>query len=475
MSNFSCGISILAAGMGTRLKLDTPKALAPILGKKLIDFPLANSIKFISQFDESLIGVVTGHRFEEVEGYVTENYCKGQSPSLKLSYARQLKQLGTADALKIYFDQTKNANKMAYTVIICADTPLIRDTDLNKLLKELKDNPKLDGVAATFIEKNPQGYGRIQRSNSEIGFTIVEEKDANEAQKKITEVNSGLYIFKTDFALKHLSNVSNKNKSGEFYLTDLFQNNYMVKAILFEKPETFIGVNTLKQLEQVSALAKEEKLDALRANGVRMLDANSIYIDWDITVGAGTVLYPGIFLKGKSKVGENSVIENGSVIKDSVIENNVTIKAYSYLEETIVHNDCQIGPFARLRPGTDVGEESKIGNFVETKKAKLDKGVKISHLSYVGDAFIGEESNIGCGFVTCNYDGIKKHVTKIGKRTFIGSDCQAVAPVTIGDDCFVAAGSTITNSMNDGDFAIARSRQVTKEGTAKKFLKPSKK
>ncbi len=209
----------------------------------------------------------------------------------------------------------------------------------------------------------------------------------------------------------------------------------------------------------------------LKDQGVRFIDARHTYIDSTVEISFGSVIYPNCYLRGSTKIGKNTVIEPGVIIDDSIIENEVTIKAYSYIEKSHIKSKASIGPFARIRPSVEIGEESKIGNFVEIKKSKLENGVKISHLSYVGDAFIGEETNIGCGFITCNYDGKNKHITKIGKRTFVGSDSQTVAPVEIGDDCFVASGTTVTHSMPDESFAISRGKQITKEKMAKKFLK----
>lgn len=209
----------------------------------------------------------------------------------------------------------------------------------------------------------------------------------------------------------------------------------------------------------------------LKDQGVRFIDSRHTYIDSTVEIQPGSIIYPNCFLRGSTKIGSNVVIEPGVIIDDSIIENGVTVKAYSYIEKSHIKSKASIGPFARIRPSVEIGEESKIGNFVEIKKSVLEKNVKVSHLSYVGDAFIGEDTNIGCGFITCNYDGKNKHITKIGKRTFVGSDSQTIAPVEIGDDCFIASGTTITQSMPDESFAISRGKQITKEKMAKKFLK----
>jgi bifunctional UDP-N-acetylglucosamine pyrophosphorylase/glucosamine-1-phosphate N-acetyltransferase len=461
----SIGAVVLAAGEGKRLKLDAPKPLAPCLDKKLIDFPLKELKNFFSRNKlNGKITVVIGHQRDLVKDYVAKT-------QHEISFAIQEKQLGTADALRAYFAADIANHNYEYTLVICADTPVVSEIELTAMLMNLQ-NEKFDAVAASFIEKNPTGYGRIVRA--ETGFHIVEEKDANDFEKKVTEVNSGLYIIKTSYVLKQLQEVNSNNKSGEFYLTDIFKDGLNVSAQIFSDPSLFLGVNTLLQLEQAEEALRRRKVNELRESGVRFIDGRHTYIHSDVEIGAGSVIYPQVYISGKTKIGKNVVIEMGAVIKDSIIDDGAKVLAYSILEEAHLHSKAQAGPYARLRPGADIGPEAKIGNFVEIKKSVLHRGVKVSHLSYVGDAFIGEETNIGCGFITCNYDGEKKHITKIGKNCFVGSDTQAVAPVEIGDNCFVASGSTINKDMPEGSFAISRGQQVTKEGMAKKFIKHKK-
>jgi bifunctional UDP-N-acetylglucosamine pyrophosphorylase/glucosamine-1-phosphate N-acetyltransferase len=244
--------------------------------------------------------------------------------------------------------------------------------------------------------------------------------------------------------------------------------------VSYADPLVFLGVNTLDQLEEVGRELRRRKNVQLMRQGVLMLDTATTYVDWQVEVGAETILHPGTHLLGATRVGSRVEIEPGAILRDSVVEDGAAILAYSHLDQAVVRAGAHVGPFARLRPDTDVGPNAKIGNFVETKKARLAAGVKVSHLSYVGDAEIGADSNIGCGFITCNYDGANKHQTKIGKNVFVGSDVQAVAPLEIGDGAFVAAGSTVTKDVPPGGFAIARSPQVTKEGMAKRFLKSKK-
>jgi bifunctional UDP-N-acetylglucosamine pyrophosphorylase/glucosamine-1-phosphate N-acetyltransferase len=456
------GAVILAAGEGKRLKLNTPKPLAPCLDKKLIDFPIKSLKIFFSQNSlDGKITAVVGHQRELVRTYVEKNHSD-------VMFAIQSQQLGTADALRSYFASSPKVLDFHYTVVVCADTPVVSEVELSSMLNLLKEK-NLDAVAASFIEKNPKGYGRIVRGKK--GFHIVEEKDASDEIKKITEVNSGLYIFKTSYVLEHLKTIDSNNKSNEFYLTDVFKEGLNVEAHCFDNPETFLGVNTLKQLEEAERALREKKKEELRDNGVRFIDSFHCYVDSDVEIGEGSVIYPNTFLTGKTKIGKNVVIEMGVQINNSIVDDDAQVLANSVLVGAHLHSKASVGPFTRLREGAVIGSEAKIGNFVEIKKSVLDRGVKVSHLSYVGDAFIGEETNIGCGFITCNYDGVQKHITKIGKNCFIGSDSQVVAPVEIGDDCFVASSSTITKNMAQGSFAISRGHQVTKENLASKFIK----
>ncbi len=464
----SIGIVILAAGKGTRMKTDAPKALAPALGKPLLDYVIEASADFALHFSlKAEVGVVIGHRRD-----LLEKWWQNHSQQALMKLAVQKEQKGTADALKACFNDQPQFWNHTYTLVACADTPLMTAHEFKTLFDVLKNDSDLVGVAATFEAHNPKGYGRIIANAK--GFHIVEEKDATEIERKITEVNSGFYILKTSHIKSVLSTITNKNKSGEFYLTDLFQDQYAVKNVKFPSEKPFLGINTMEQLAEVCGHLKNDKLKKLMLDGVRMLMPESVYIESNVKIGAGTVVYPNTTLLGNTDIGENCVIESGCFIKDSSVANGAEILAHSYLEEAVVHVDATIGPMARLRPGADIGPDAKVGNFVEIKKSKLGRGAKVSHLSYVGDAEIGENSNIGCGFITCNYDGANKHKTKIGKNTFIGSDVQMIAPVEIGDDAFVAAGSTITKSVPNGGFGISRAQQVVKEGAAKRFLKTKK-
>ncbi len=460
------GFAVLAAGKGTRLKIDIPKALCPALGLTLIDHVLLAMKDFtIKAMMPNEISIIVGHKKEEITSYL-------ESRKYGLHYLIQKEQKGTGDALKSYFSE-RNENRLTdYTFVVCADTPLIKAETFLKLWNHLENQPTLSAIAATFKLAQPKGYGRILRSKK--GFRIVEEKDATASEKIVEEVNSGFYLVKTSYLLEQLSGIDNKNKSGEFYLTDIFKIDAEVEALVFSDPQEFLGVNTLEQLDEVTNILRKRKNATLMNSGVVMYNADSIWVDQESIVDPGASLFPFCALYGKSKVESGAVIENGSIIKNSHIHRNAQIHSHSVVEDSVIGISAQVGPFARIRPASDVGSDAKVGNFVELKKTKLHRGAKVSHLSYVGDAEIGEDTNIGCGFITCNYDGRDKHKTLIGKGVFIGSDVQVVAPINIGDRSFVAAGSTITKDVPSEAFAIARGSQTTKEGMAHRFLKTKK-
>lgn len=464
------GVVVLAAGKGTRLKLEIPKVLLPICGRPMVNFVLDQTQLFAQKNKITpLYAVVVGHGKKEVELNVRE-YFKGKKD--KISFPVQDQQLGTGHAVSSYFSQVPAAHDCEWTLVLCGDAPLIVHEELSELL-QLVQKKKLDAALATFSTPEPQGYGRIVKKNKSK-IKIVEEKNASAQEKKIQEVNSGLYIFKTSFLVAALKKIKKNELSGEYYLTDVLEMAKKSEARCFSYPEHFLGINDLSQWEVASHLLQRRKILSLQREGVLFQNSSTVSVDWDVEIAPGSKISAGVVLEGHTKIGAQVEIGPGSVLKNTKVAAQAKIKPYSCLEDSLVGQGASIGPFAHLRPGSEIGANAKVGNFVETKKAKLHSGVKVSHLSYVGDAEIGEETNIGCGFITCNYDGEKKHFTKIGARTFVGSDCQAIAPIEIGSDAFVAAGSTLTHDIPDGALALARSKQVNKEGRAKMFL-PQKK
>jgi bifunctional UDP-N-acetylglucosamine pyrophosphorylase/glucosamine-1-phosphate N-acetyltransferase len=458
------GIAVLAAGLGKRMGVDTAKPLIPLMGRKLVDYSLQAANEFcVEQSLDVKFGIVVGHQKEKVEEYLKKEY-----ENLSIDFPVQKEQKGTADALRAYFEGCTGATSTDYTLVICADTPLITKSELSSLWETLKSE-KWNSIAASFKTNKPTGYGRIIRADK--GFRIVEEKDANEEERKVNEVNSGLYLFETKTILNNLKSVDSNNKAGEFYLTDVFQKDAEVGALCFESERPFLGVNSPVQLGDALHGLKLRINEEHQSRGVLILERAHTYIEPTVKIEPGATIFPGCYLHGKTTISTGAHLEPGCVIKDSHIASDVLIKAYSYLENAKVSSASQVGPYARLRPGTELGENCKIGNFVEIKKAKLDESVSISHLSYVGDAEIGENVNIGCGFITCNYDGEAKHKTVIGKNSFIGSDTQVIAPINIGESVFVASGSTINQDIPSEAFSLSRGRQVIKEKLASRFLK----
>jgi bifunctional UDP-N-acetylglucosamine pyrophosphorylase/glucosamine-1-phosphate N-acetyltransferase len=460
----SIGTIILAAGKGTRLKINHSKVLLPILGRPLIHY-IVDEIKNFSDKNQikNDVGVVVGHFAEEVRAKL--------SSYQGLKFALQKEQKGTADAVKSFYEELPHMYNHKYTLIVCGDTPLIEANDLEQMWKKINSHPTAVAVVATFMAKNPFGYGRIKKIGK--GLNIIEEKDASPEDKKIQEVNSSLYLIKTEHIQKHLQKIQNKNASGEFYLTDLFSSEFEIHSIALNE-QNLAGVNTLVQLEEATKILQKRKIIELQNSGVLFYDSQSARVEWNVKIAPGSIIHPQVNLMGNTVIDENVTVESGSIIKNSEIKSHCEILAYCYLENVKIEANCHIGPFARLRPETLIGAKSKIGNFVEIKKSKLAEGVKVSHLSYVGDAIIGKNTNIGCGFITCNYDGANKHVTQIGDDCFIGSDCQTIAPIEIGDRVYVGSGSTINKSIPSDAFAIARARQETKIDMAKRFIKTKK-
>jgi len=453
------GIVILAAGKGTRLKMDIPKPLAPLSDRVLLDYVI-DSCK-----DFGNITLVTGHQENLVKEHIESTWS-----SLNVKTVHQKEQLGTGHAVQTYFDQFNNASQYKYTIVACADTPLLTEDIFKTLIEEIKKGHK--AVCASFNDPTPKGYGRIIRKQK--GFVIVEEKDASDEQREVTEVNSGLYIYETDYLKSHINGLDSNNKSGEFYLTDTFKEGEDVLALSFEDKNAFLGVNDLLQLSVADRLYRVRIMKEHLIEGVRILDLSHTYI-YSKQIGMGSVIHPNCHIDSKSKIGKNVVIEPGCIIKNSEIKDGAYLKAYTYITNSLVDTGASVGPMAQLRPGSEIGANAKVGNFVEVKNSKIGESVGLSHLSYVGDADIGKNTNIGCGFITCNYDGANKHKTIIGEDSFVGSDCQMIAPINIGNKSYIGSGSTINQDVPDGAFAIARGRQVTKDDMAKKFIKTKKK
>lgn len=446
---------ILAGGQGTRMKSPLPKVLHPVAGKPMI----ARVVNTCRSAGVTEIRVVVGHG---------QNLVKTVLEPLNVQTFVQEKQLGTADAVR----SAKLDSIGSDVIIMNGDHPLITDQDLKNFISDFKEQ-RLDLAVVTVELDVPGEFGRIVRNGNQL-ISIVETKDASAETLKIKEVNTGIYIVKAEVLQKYIPLIKNNNSKQEFYLTDIvdlaLENKLKTQALLSNNTDVAHGVNNQQELAAATKKVFQAKNKKLLEAGVVFIDPDTAYIEESVVIGAGSVIYPNTFIRGKTAIGAFTVIEPNCFISDSVIGDSVHMKAGCYIEQVIINNKASVGPYARLRPETIIGEEAHVGNFVEMKKVKFGKKSKAGHLSYLGDADIGEEVNIGCGTITCNYAADqKKYKTVIGDRVFVGSDSQLVAPVTIGNDSLVASGTTVTKNVPEGALALARSPQVNKEGYAQKF------
>lgn len=444
---------VLAAGQGTRMKSPLPKVLHPVAGQPMIQYTLQALQQ--NQFHE--IRVVVG---------VGENLIRPLLEAQGCVCHRQNQQLGTADAVRQAHPETIEGT----VFIINGDHPLIRPENIRELIREFEES-KADMAVISSVVKKPGNYGRIVRHFDQIK-AIVEAKDASRETLKINEINTGMYLVKATVLNQFLPEIKNNNQQKEFYLTDLIAAAVegRKKVIAIRAPQNVaFGVNTQKELAQATRWVFRQKTQKLLDEGVIIIDPERTYIEPTVRVGPGSVLYPGCFLKGTTVIEPFCVIEPQVFMVDSQIQQSAQIRAGSYLERAVVGKKSIVGPYARLRPGSVLAEDVQVGNFVELKNTQMAAKSKAAHLTYLGDAEIGEETNIGCGTITCNYAvDRKKYKTKIGKNVFVGSDTQFIAPVEIGDNAVIGSGSTITKSVPENALAVARGKQFIKENYNKK-------
>ncbi len=441
-------VIILAAGKGTRMKSPLPKVLHPVAGTPMIK-KVIDAVKGAGAKD---IRVVVGHGEALVRKVVEP---------LGVTCYPQLNQWGTADAVKAADLSTLKGN----VLILNGDHPLLEASDITSIFREFNDLRCAVAVVSTVV-KVPGAFGRIIRHAGDLR-AIVEAADASADTLKINEINTGIYCVQAEALQDYLPRIQNHNSKSEYYLTDIIsiaqEASEKVSVIKARKSVGF-GVNSQAELAKATRLLFQRKSRQLMDAGVLMIDPRTTYIEDEVQVGAGAVLYPGVYLRGRTHIGAYSVIEPGCYLAHTAVADGVHIKAYSYLENAAVGARASIGPFTRLRPETEIGAEAHVGNFVEMKKTKFGARSKAGHLTYLGDAEIGEDVNIGCGTITCNYAvDKKKYKTVIGDRTFVGSDTQFVAPIEIGHDVVIGSGSTITKDVPDYALAVARGKQVTKE------------
>jgi bifunctional UDP-N-acetylglucosamine pyrophosphorylase/glucosamine-1-phosphate N-acetyltransferase len=441
---------ILAAGKGTRMHTNLPKVMQPLAGRPMIDHVITTAGKLTNK-----ISTIIGYKKDVLNEHLSANFKNVETfvqPELN----------GTAGAVKAAQKKIMDDEDV---LILYGDVPLISHESLKNALD---DNH--DAVILTMIPKDPFGYGRVLKNDSGLATEIIEEKDASPEQKKINEVFTGIMIIKGEMLLSSLDEVNNNNAAGEYYLTDVIKiaskKGVKINPIIVEETEV-LGANTKSELHEIENIFREMKAKDLLEQGITLSDASRVDVRGNVTAGKDCSIDVNVILEGEITLGTNVSIGPNCFLKDVVISDNVFIEAFSHIVSTQIGADCNVGPYARLREGTVLEDQAKIGNFVETKKTKIGKGSKANHLAYLGDAEVGEDSNIGAGTITCNYDGTNKHKTKIGNKTFVGTNSSLVAPLNIGNNSYIGAGSVITKDVEDDALAVARGKQSNKSGWAK--------
>jgi bifunctional UDP-N-acetylglucosamine pyrophosphorylase / glucosamine-1-phosphate N-acetyltransferase len=455
-------IAIMAAGKGTRLKSKYPKVLHEIGGKPIVAHVIATAVKVVPARD---VFVIIGHEAERVREAVR---------TTGVHFVLQVEQRGTGHALMAAREALSGGgNKYDQVIVLSGDAPLITAETVRQL-GEFHAAQKASMTLLSADLDNPYGYGRVIRKGSRGSVevqAIVEEKSATAQQKKIREINSGFYVFDVPALYEHIDRLSTANPHGEYYLTDMaavFQRaRKKVVAIKTSDAGEVLGTNTRAEMMMLDARLRLVKCRELLEQGVTIFYPHTCVIDSDVEVGADSIIEPFVQLLGRTKVGADCRIRSYSVIANSILGDRVTVRPGTIMEDSRIAAGAVLGPYSHLRPGSEIGEGAHVGNFVETKKIKLGKGSKAPHLTYLGDAEIGEGVNIGAGTITCNYDGVNKHKTVIEDNVFIGSDSTLVAPVKIGRGAYVAAASCITEDVPADALAFGRARQSVKEGWAR--------
>ncbi len=446
---YKCAM-ILAAGKGKRMKSSMPKVLHKVCGKEMINHVIDTMRK--AEIDD--VNVVIGTGSEMV---------KEATQNRNVIYSLQEQQLGTGHAVMCAKEFLQN--KEGVVTIFTGDAPLIKAETVKKLIQyHLENNFK--ATILTSVIDDPAEYGRIIRNAEGSVEKIVEFKDCNQEEKKVNEINSGMYCFNITSLLNSLEKLNNNNAQGEYYLTDVISilknEGEKVGAIDTDFEET-LGVNSRVQLSQVEEIMKNRINKYHMENGVTIISPDNTYIGDEVQIGQDTIVYPGNVLEGKTTIGEGCILYPNSRINSSVIGDNVTVQSSVILDSKVGENTT-VGPFAYIRPESNIGKSARIGDFVEIKKSTIGDGTKVSHLTYIGDAEVGSGCNFGCGTVVVNYDGKKKYKTIIGNNAFIGCNTNLVSPVEVEDNTYIAAGSTITEKVPEGSLAIGRAKQVNKEG-----------
>jgi bifunctional UDP-N-acetylglucosamine pyrophosphorylase / glucosamine-1-phosphate N-acetyltransferase len=452
-------VVVLAAGKGTRMKSALPKVLHHAAGSTLIEHVVRAS-RAVAPIHTV---VIVGHQAEAVEAALAGR------PGVR--FAVQEPQLGTGHAL--LQAEPALAGATGTLLLLSGDVPLLRSGTLAAMLQTHRSRSAAATVLTARVPQ-PDGYGRIVRKDGRIA-AIVEHKDASAEERRIDEINSGVYAFDLAPLWDALRQIGTGNAQGEYYLPDLIGlyrgRGLIVETMTVEDSREILGVNSRKELADVAQIINRHRNDELMAAGVTLVDPATTYIGPDVTVGPDTTIHPNVHLEGRTRIGSSCEIQSSVRIVDSTLEDGVFVNNFCLIVESTVGRGARIGPFAHIRPQSAVGEDAHVGNFVELKKTALGRGSKANHLAYLGDATIGERVNVGAGTITCNYDGVTKNQTVIDDGAFIGSDTQLIAPVRVGKGAYVAAGSSITDDVPAGALAITRGRQIVKEGWAEKRKK----
>jgi bifunctional UDP-N-acetylglucosamine pyrophosphorylase/glucosamine-1-phosphate N-acetyltransferase len=444
---------VLAAGKGTRMKSDLAKVLHPIGGRPLAALPLSAAL----EAGAGPVVSVVGHQAAEVEAAL-----KKALPQAPLFFALQAEQKGTGHAVQCAVAALRVQGVTAgdTVLILAGDVPLLQGKTLRALVAA---RGEAEVSLLTTRLPDPHGYGRVLRSTDGFVARIVEEKDATPEERKTQEINASVYACEAGFLFRALETLTPKNAQGEYYLTDIVAQ--AKRAVAVEAaPDEVAGVNDRAQLAWAAARLRDRTLDALMKEGVTVQDPQATWIEQGVRVEVDAVLEPLVSLRGATVIGRGAQIGQGTIVIDSVVAPGARVLPYSHLEGASVGPGCVVGPYARLRPGAELLENSHVGNFVELKKTRLGKGSKANHLTYLGDAEIGDGVNIGAGTITCNYDGVNKHLTRIEDGAFIGSDTQLIAPITVGKGAYVGTGTTVREDVPAGSLAVSAGKQRVIEG-----------
>ena len=441
---------ILAAGKGTRMNTNLPKVMQPLGGHTLVSHVIKTAKK-----NSKNITIVVGHQKDLLKEHIA-------SIDSNIQTADQDDQLGTAHAVKAAAHLIKEDERV---LVLYGDVPLISYKTIEALIQSRQECTLLAMKLA-----DPTGYGRIVTNEQNLALRIIEQKDASEDERKIQDVFTGILLIDGGLLRSALDEINNQNAANEYYLTDLVEilsaKGVKINCIQAD-PTEVLGANNKYELHQLESILRKMSAEKLLEQGITLLDATRVDVRGEVEAGKDCSVDVNVIFEGKVSLGENVTIKSNVVLQDVSIGDNSIVESFSHLSSAKVGSNCSIGPYARLREGSEIGDNAKIGNFVETKKTKLGDGAKANHLAYLGDAEIGDKTNIGAGTITCNYDGTNKHKTTIGEESFIGTNSSLVAPVNIGKGAYVGAGSVITKDVPDEALAVGRGKQVTKEDWAK--------